>query len=57
MDISISMLNMNLLRLKKEMSDESIYMYRIQAGSPEHIGPYQLIGKNKVMPVVEDDEE
>ena len=38
-------------------TDESIYMYRIQAGSPEHIGPYQLIGKNKVMPVVEDDEE
>ena len=38
-------------------TDESIYMYRIQAGSPEHIGPYQLIGKNKVMPVIEDDEE
>ena len=32
-------------------------MYRIQAGSPEHISPYQLIGKNKVMPVVEEDSE
>lgn len=38
-------------------TDESKYMYRIQAGSPEHISPYQLIGKNKVMPVVEEDSE
>lgn len=35
-------------------TDESIYMYRIQAGDSEDIQQYQLISKNKKMKVIEE---
>ena len=37
--------------------DTNVYMYRIKAGSPDDIGSYQLMGKNKQMPVKEKTEE